>query len=153
MVAFSTELDSSNFGQFTAGDLLVTNGAIIPNIALIYQTGVFRLDMGLDGVQLVGAHERIITFLNFAATLPRSAWLANPDLLAVELNRHGIDILFSVEGTGPTPDRPSFLDGDMLSAATGAIVASTITSTSWETRNPTAHCCRIPFQPEFQTEV
>ena len=127
LVAFSTELDSSNFGQFTAGDLLVTNGAIIPNIALIYQTGVFRLDMGLDGVQLVGAHERIITFLNFAATLPRSAWLANPDLLAVELNRHGIDILFSVEGTGPTPDRPSFLDGDMLSAATGAIVASNST--------------------------
>ena len=128
LVAFSTELDSPNLGQFTAGDLLITNGAIIPNIALRYRTGVFGPDLGLDGVQLVGAPERIIAFLNFAVTIPRSEWVAHPDRLAVELNRHGIDILFSDEGTGQTTQPSSlFLDGDLLSAATGAIVASNST--------------------------
>ncbi|MCP4629093.1 MAG: hypothetical protein GY850_37155, partial [bacterium] len=123
LVAFSTELDSSNLGQFTAGDLLITNGAIIPNMALMYMTGVIRPDLGLDGVQMVGNPERIIAFLDFAVTIPRRVWLENPVLLAEELGRYGIDILFSVEGTGPTPARPGFLDGDVLSAATGVIVA------------------------------
>lgn len=49
LVAFSTELDSPNAGQFTAGDLLATNGTIIPNIAL---TDPFTVgyDIGLDSV-------------------------------------------------------------------------------------------------------
>ena len=63
-------------------------------------------------------------FLRLATTIDRSEWISNPDRLAMELDRHGIDILFSTEGSGPSPDRPMFLDGDYLSAATGTIVAS-----------------------------
>jgi FG-GAP-like repeat len=129
LVVFSTELDSPDLGQFTQGDLLATNGAIIPNSALMYQVLMnlpvfFRVDLGIDGVQLVGDPGRIIDFLNYAATIPRIIWLNEPELLARELNERGIDILFSTEGTGPTPDSPGFLDGDILSAATGTIVAA-----------------------------
>jgi hypothetical protein len=34
-----------------------------------------------------------------------------------------LDIWFSTEGTGPYPTQPAFLDGDLLSARDGAIVA------------------------------
>ena len=55
-VAFSTELDSPNVGQFTAGDLLIIHGSVttvIPNAVLLnpFQVGY---DIGLDGVHFVG---------------------------------------------------------------------------------------------------
>jgi uncharacterized repeat protein (TIGR01451 family) len=39
------------------------------------------------------------------------------------LEEYDIDIWFSTEGTAPTPEAPLFLDGDLLSARTGIIVA------------------------------
>jgi hypothetical protein len=40
------------------------------------------------------------------------------------LEKDGIDIWFSTEGTAPVPNAPRFLDGDLLSAGTGTIVLS-----------------------------
>jgi hypothetical protein len=114
LVAFSTELDSPNVGQFVAGDLLATNGVIIPNIALTSPFGV-GYDVGLDGLFFVGSP---------ASTFSRDFWLQNPGALAGMLSQYEIDLWFSTEGTSPTPMSPGFLDGDLLSAATGTIVAS-----------------------------
>jgi hypothetical protein len=124
LVAFSTELDSPNSGQFFAGDLLVTNGTIIPNLALLDKFDVPRADLGLDAVQLIGDPGRIIEFLGWASRVVREEWLRNPGLLAEQLERYDIDILFSTEGTGPSLVRPRFLDGDLLSARFGVIVES-----------------------------
>ena len=76
LVAFSTELDSPNLGQFTAGDLLITNGAIIPNQALTarWQVGY---DLGLDAVHFVGDMENIRGFVDVAAKVSRDEWLSN----------------------------------------------------------------------------
>jgi len=122
LVAFSTELNSPNLGQFTAGDLLITNGAIVPNQALTakWQVGY---DLGLDAVHLVGDQDNIRAFVDDAAQVSRDKWLANPGLLGEYLSRHGVDIWFSTEGTLGPVDQPTFLDGDLLSALTGTIVA------------------------------
>ena len=79
-VAFSTSLDSSNLGQFTAGDLLITNVGIIPNIALLDKFGI-RADLGLDAVQLIGNPDGIKRFLAFVGTVGREDWLLKPGLL------------------------------------------------------------------------
>jgi hypothetical protein len=44
--------------------------------------------------------------------------------LQAALREFELDIWFSTEGTGPYPIQPSFLDGDLLSARDGTIVAS-----------------------------
>jgi len=124
LVAFSTELDSSNRGQFTAGDLLVTNGAIIPNVALLYKSGAGPGDLGLDAIHFVGNLDSITGFVGFASQTSRAEWVQNPGLLATELTRYGVDIWFSTEGTPPTPENPPFLDGDFLSARYGTIVVA-----------------------------
>ncbi|MBU4263149.1 MAG: VCBS repeat-containing protein [Proteobacteria bacterium] len=121
LVAFSTELDSP-YGQFTAGDLLVTNGAVIPNIALLDKFKTLRADYGLDALQLVGSPDRVISFLKYASTISRQEWLNNPERLAAMLEEFDIDILFSIEGIGPDPAAPAFLDGDLLSARFGIVV-------------------------------
>jgi hypothetical protein len=122
LLVFSTELDSPNVVQFTAGDLLATNGTIIANVAL---THLFNLgyDIGLDGVHFVGEKEQIVSFLGQTALLARSYWLQNPGELADMLGRYKIDIWFSTEGTAASATNPAFLDGDLLSAATGTIIA------------------------------
>ena len=126
-VAFSTELDSPHNGvtsvHFTAGDLMVTNGAIIPNLALMNKFNI-KHDVGLDAVHFVGHPVRIVAFVEKAVQWSRDFWLTNPDILASELEDHGIDIWFSTEGTRPLPTAPVLLDGDLLSAATGTIVQS-----------------------------
>ena len=56
-VIFSTELDHPR-GMFTAGDLLATNGAIVPNAALLAAFDIPRgLDLGLDAVHFKGELE------------------------------------------------------------------------------------------------
>jgi len=122
LVAFSTELDSSNAGQFTAGDLLVTNGVIIPNQAL---TGLFQVgyDLGLDAVHFVGAPQAVHAFLGAAQQHSRDDWLRTPNLLVDTLDEFDVDILFSTEGTLGPVTAPKFLDGDLLSARYGSIVA------------------------------
>jgi hypothetical protein len=126
LVAFSTELDSPHNRpphiHFTAGDLLATNGAIIPNIALTFPFGV-GYDIGLDGVHFIGNEARIIGFLNEARDLGRVHFVTNPGAVGDMLRQWGLDIWFSTEGTGPSPARPGFLDGDLLSARDGIIVA------------------------------
>jgi len=122
LVAFSTELNSPNLGQFTAGDLLITNGAIIPNQALTAKWPV-GYDLGLDAVHIVGDNDQIRAFVDEVGTVPRDKWLTNPGLLIELLGRHKVDIWFSTEGTLGPVDKPTFLDGDLLSALTGTIVA------------------------------
>jgi len=124
LVAFSTELDSPNLGQFTAGDLLATNGTIIPNFALLGQFDIPTADLGLDALHFVGDGQSIVAFLDEVNDLSRDYWVQNPGALAGWLRQYSIDIWFSTEGTGPTPSQPLFLDGDLLSARDGAIVAA-----------------------------
>ena len=124
-VAFSTELDSPNKGQFTAGDLLITNGAVIPNQALTYlfmEQGV-NYDIGLDAVHFVGDVESIMAFVSSIQGTNREYWLDPLDRLGGMLKEAGIDIWFSTEGTAGPVEAPLFLDGDLLSV-TGGLVAS-----------------------------
>jgi hypothetical protein len=121
LVAFSTSLNSPYQGQFTAGDLLFTTGVIIPNRALTYAfvQGAINYDIGLDGVHFVGTLQNILTFLD--------AWAGQeppipPEQLSILLKRHEVDIWFSTEGTWSAAGAPMLLDGDLLSAQTGAIV-------------------------------
>jgi hypothetical protein len=119
VVAFSTELDSPH-GNFTAGDLLIidkrgtgTVSLVIPNTMLTAKIGV-GYDIGLDAVHFVGVKDEVLNFID--------AWAADPGVLSDMLSQRGIDIWFSTEGTW-WPGRTAFLDGDLLSAATGNVVA------------------------------
>jgi hypothetical protein len=118
LVAFSTELSSP---RFTHGDLLATNGAIIANRALTYAVGqgAVGYDLGLDAVHFVGKREDIARFLGDLAANP----LPDPSLLPGLLEEYRIDILYSTEGTWSPPGAAGFLDGDLLSARAGTIVA------------------------------
>ena len=122
LAAFSTELDDPR-GRFTAGDLLTTSGAIIPNVALLAAFGT-QGDLGLDGIHLVGDTERIIDFLNYAREKGRDFWVENPSALPEVLKERQIDLWFSTEGTGRDANGNVFLDGDLLSAANGTVVLS-----------------------------
>ncbi len=121
LVAFSTSLDAPG-KRFTAGDLLTTWGAVIPNQALLIQ---FQIDgdRGLDAVHFVGDWKQIIAFNDFAANVPRDMWLEDPGLLVRMLRDNGIDIWFSIEGTERRAATVSVYDGDLLSAAQGMVVA------------------------------
>lgn len=120
LIAFSTELDDPN-GKFTAGDLLTTQGAIIPNIALTNGFD-FGYDIGLDAVHFVGTRDNIVGLLGEAAGLSRDRYLEAPDLLLSQLNQWGVELWFSIEGTHLVGNR-RILDGDLLSVQ-GTIVAS-----------------------------
>ncbi len=121
LVAFSTSLDAPG-KRFTAGDLLTTWGAVIPNEALLVQFQI-QGDRGLDAVHFVGDWQQIIAFNEFAANVSREMWLENPGLLGERLRRHGIDIWFSIEGTERQAATVPIYDGDLLSASYGVIVA------------------------------
>jgi len=121
LVAFSTELDSPH-GQFTAGDLLLTNGGIVPNEALLFAFGLRVQDLGLDAVHFVGNIDRIVGFVDEALKMGAEYW-ARDGALQATLRQYDIDIWFSTEGTAPYPMWPAFLDGDLLSARDGIIVA------------------------------
>ena len=122
-VAFSTELDDPK-GLFTAGDLLTTWGAILPNSALLYAFDDIshNLDLGLDAVHFIGEREDIIEFFRKVKEKGHEYFLHEPGDLIGFLEENNIDILFSTEGTAPKPGDPQFLDGDLLSAVRGTIV-------------------------------
>jgi len=122
LIAFSTELDSPHAGQFTEGDLLVTDGTIIPNRALTHKWQV-PYDLGLDAVHLIGRLEGIRAFLDEAAKVSRDAWLESPAHLGDLLVDHEVDIWFSTEGTWTPREGTGFLDGDLLSARDGGAIA------------------------------
>jgi len=123
IVAFSTEIDSPNNGpaatQFTAGDLLITNGVVISNAELTSKFSI-PFDIGLDAVHFIGKEENILAALELFSVqgVPRGRAFSEA------LTSFGIDIWFSMEGTF-TPDGFSLpiLDGDLLSAREGTIVA------------------------------
>ena len=120
LVAFSTELDDPE-NRFTAGDLLATNGAAIPNKVLLTKFQISR-EMGLDGLQLIGSVSGIIGFLNRAAELSREAWLKDSGLLFTLLDTFKVDIWISTESTELRAAVFPILDGDLLSVGTGTIV-------------------------------
>jgi hypothetical protein len=122
LVVFSTELDSPNRGQFTAGDLLTTDGAIIPNVALTHGFPV-GYDIGLDALHFVGEKRAILAFLDEIQQYRRDDWLEDPGKLAEILGQYEIDIWFSTEGTWTPVGAVGFLDGDVLSVRNGAVVA------------------------------
>lgn len=119
--AFSTELDSPH-GNFSAGDLLFSTGFAIPNRVFVQQFD-FDYDIGLDAVHFTGEPDAIREFVEEVSGIPYEEW--EPDLLIDLLNGFDIDILFSIEGTGPYVGRGGFplvLDGDVLSARNGIVV-------------------------------
>ena len=120
LVAFSTELDHPD-GLFRAGDLLMTNGVVIPNLALLrlFQVGH---DLGLDGLHFVGGEDNLLAFVDFAAQYERKEWLDGTVNLQVELKRYVVDIWFSTEGTERKAATTPILDGAVLSAANGNVV-------------------------------
>lgn len=122
IIAFSTEVDDPA-GRFTSGDLLFTPGWAIPNLALVKPFNI-TWDIGLDGVQFIGKLDAILRFVNSLPNRPRELFLQNPGLLQSLLKEYDIDIWFTVEGTAALGTRSQVLDGDLLSAATGTIVAS-----------------------------
>jgi len=125
-VAFSTELDHPE-GLFTDGDLLAINGAVLPNSALLVQFDLPRdLDLGLDAIHFMGQQQDMIELLKAVKERGREYWLKTPQALIKELKEYGVDIWFSTEGTPPTRGEgrePVFIDGDLLSAADGTVVA------------------------------
>jgi hypothetical protein len=119
LVAFSTELDSPNVGQFTAGDLLFTNGGIIPNHALVELFNISH-DIGLDAVHFIGLDRDILNFAGAVLNVSYDGW--SQGVLLELLTAYNTDIWFSVEGTEWVAGAPSVLDGDLLSAGTGTII-------------------------------
>jgi len=118
LIAFSTELDSPH-GNFGAGDLLFTNGAVIPNGALM-QPFQIRNDVGLDGLEIFGEPERIVRFASSLPPRDDPAW--GQGLLQERLKESEIEIWFSIEGTVNLSERDYILDGDIISAD-GSIIA------------------------------
>lgn len=124
IVAFSTELDSTH-KIFTAGALLSTNGALITNAALLckWTFPEPQTDLGLDAVQFKGDQSDILQFLDYVSAQGWDYYRNDPCRLADDLHEFRIDIWFSTEGTPSYPEDPMFLDGDLLSARDGVIVA------------------------------
>jgi hypothetical protein len=121
LVAFSTELDDPG-GAFTAGDLLTTHGAAIPNQALTFNLGVRGQDLGLDGIQVIGSLRTIVAFMDVARATGRAQYLKEPALLGQQLRQSGVDLWFTIEGTAQLPTGARILDGDILSARDGNVV-------------------------------
>jgi hypothetical protein len=118
LVAFSTELDSPHGDQFTAGDLLITNGAIIRNQALTARWQV-AYDIGLDAVHLVGDQDQLVEFLAAAADVSP---VDGSELSGLFERFAEVDIWFSTEGTWMQGEAIGFLDGDLLSARSGTVL-------------------------------
>ena len=121
LVVFSTEIDDPK-GRFGAGDLLATNGAVIPNKALLQRFQVAH-NLGLDGLQLEGAIPNIKAFLKLAAAKGSDFWL-DGGILSEELIRYKVDILFTTEAQERKAAVVPIYDGDLLSAANGSIIFS-----------------------------
>lgn len=121
LVAFSTELPSIN-GTVLPGDMLATNGAVIPNAALFaaFNPPVPRCEYGLDALQFIGKQADIHRFLTFIVSNP-----VPPAQVPGLMRQFLVDLWFSTEGTCDEPAAggpPRFLDGDVLSVVGGGIV-------------------------------
>lgn len=112
LIAFSTEIDSPH-GNFSSGDVLFTNGAVIPNRALM-QAFKVNYDVGLDGLQMFGDPEKMVAFANNLPRRDDPAW--NNAVLQEKMKEYGIEIWFSIETTVRVNEKDLILDGDILSA-------------------------------------
>ncbi len=122
VIAFSTELDHPE-RLFSKGDLLFSNGAIIPNSALLAGFNLPpSLNLGLDAVQLIGSRESILKLIEELASQGPDRLRENPNQLPELLRELELDILFSTEGTAAVSEKRIFLDGDLLSAVSGSVV-------------------------------
>ncbi len=121
IIAFSTELDSPH-GNFGQGDVLFPDGTVIPN-AVFAMPFKLRDNIGLDGVHFTGDRDRIFEAVKVAREIGRDGLRNDPGGYIGKLKEIGVDIWFTVEGTGPDPKNPSVLDGDILSLVTGSKVA------------------------------
>lgn len=122
VIAFSTDINDPQ-GRFSSGDLLATNGAIVPNVALVQRLDI-PYDIGLDGLHFIGEPGAIVDFLERAREAGRDAFVQNPGLLIELLQAFNLDIWYSIEGTSITPDEPRILDGDLLSVLNGEIAGN-----------------------------
>jgi hypothetical protein len=73
-------------------------------------------------VHFVGDTQAIAGFLAYVREKGRNFWVQNPNVFPGMLEEFHIDLWFSIEGTLATPGAPMILDGDLLSAASGAVV-------------------------------
>jgi hypothetical protein len=121
--AFSTSLNSPHGGQFTAGDLLFNSGMVIPNRTLTsaFKSSAINYDLGLDAVHFIGADQNIVAFINEVQNI--EDWSSEPLVLSYWLGVFEVDIWYSTEGTPHADGKPIFLDGDLLSARDGVIIA------------------------------
>jgi hypothetical protein len=92
-------------------------------VALTYQFYDLRYDIGLDAVHFVGDERSILAFLDEIKQVRREDWLEDPGKLGGVLDQYEIDIWFSAEGTWWPIEGKRFLDGDLLSARYGTIIA------------------------------
>ena len=122
IVIFSTELDAPAPGSFRSGDLLATQGAAIPNEVLLQKFEI-GYDVGLDAIHAVGSPRALIRFFEDAAQPDRQEWLDDPLILLQLFEAHGVDLWVSIEGTLTSGSLSVLLDGDLLSAREGTVVA------------------------------
>jgi hypothetical protein len=120
---FSTELDSPQQDSFRAGDLLATNGAVIPNQVLLQNFSI-GFDVGLDAVHAIGEPRALLGFWSEAAQFERGEWLNDPEALLALLEAYDVDFWVSTEGNAPTPSTPGLVGGDLLSVRTGQPIAT-----------------------------
>ncbi|MEZ4352378.1 MAG: hypothetical protein R3F16_01775 [Myxococcota bacterium] len=122
VVVFSTEVDGPSLGtDVRAGDLLASNGAIIPNEVLLdafSPTG----DMGLDAVHGVGEPSDLLAFWADAAGLTRTEWTQQPGQLVDLLVLHDVDLWISTEVAAGPVTGPLWLAGDLLSVRSGLVL-------------------------------
>ncbi len=116
-IAFSTEL-SETFDLFSHGDIIFPVGIVIPHEVLITRFQL-RGEHGLDGVHFVGEEGRIIEAIKLAGEFGVDELANNPNDYLNRLQALEVDIWFSIEGTTESPNAPSILDGDILSAVSG----------------------------------
>ncbi len=79
--------------------------------------------MGLDALHFVGDLGAIENAIRLADDLGREQLEQDPNTYLNRLEALGVDIWFSLEGTSDPVRDPDILDGDLLSAVTGSIVA------------------------------
>ncbi len=123
LIGFSTELNDPR-RRFTSGDLLITNGTIVPNSVLLARFGLPpQLDLGLDALEFVGDPDRIRELVERLGQNGPGT-IVDERLFFGLLEELEVDVWFSTEGSAPDPDGPAFLDGDLLSALNGVIVVA-----------------------------
>jgi len=121
LISFSTEIDDL-YGNFSGGDLLFSNGAIIPNQSLTVLFGM-RYDIGLDGIQWIGDRGALIKLATALVNIKREEWIKDPQLFVKYLKEYKLDLWFSIEQDFDQKEK-MILGGDVITAVNGTVVVS-----------------------------